>query len=247
MNEIRPLHSSRQQPVLVLGATGRVGVLIVQLLLDRKYRVRALVRNVEKAKNILAADTELVTGNVTDRRSVVAATDGTSQIIFCATAGRGEPENTAYSVDYKGVAAVVDAAEPGGQRIVLVSSASVTQLEHPHNVMFHRLLRWKYAGEQYLRGSGLPYTIIRPTGLRDGGDKQGIRLVQGDQIAFGEIISRVDVATLCVNALEAEAATKKTFEAFNDPLTPPGLEPNAFETLTVDAVANTCHGTTNGI
>ncbi len=63
---------------LVTGATGTVGHAIVRALLARGRRVRALVRDVARARACVSAEVELVAGDVTDAASVrqaVAACD----------------------------------------------------------------------------------------------------------------------------------------------------------------------------
>lgn len=51
--------------VLVVGATGGVGKRVVKRLVDRGYQVRALVRNVEKAQEMLGNNLELIAGDIT--------------------------------------------------------------------------------------------------------------------------------------------------------------------------------------
>jgi uncharacterized protein YbjT (DUF2867 family) len=48
----------------VAGATGQTGCRIVQELVQRGIPVRALVRNLEKAQQILPPEVETVTGDV---------------------------------------------------------------------------------------------------------------------------------------------------------------------------------------
>lgn len=59
--------------VLVTGATGLVGNAIAKKLLARGRRVRALVRDVDRAHRLLAPEIELARGNVEDRPSLDAA------------------------------------------------------------------------------------------------------------------------------------------------------------------------------
>ncbi|GMI37930.1 hypothetical protein TeGR_g3216 [Tetraparma gracilis] len=80
-------------PVLVTGATGKVGRLIVEELLLRNIPVRALARDVDRARHVLhpldpfssdpsrAANLHIVKGDVTDRASLEDAVDGASAVI----------------------------------------------------------------------------------------------------------------------------------------------------------------------
>jgi NAD(P)H-binding len=78
-------------------------------------------------------------------------------------------------------------------------------------------LNWKYKGEQAVRASGLPYCVVRPTGLiseaEDGEDKEPytVEFAQGDAISGR--LSRADVAAVVSAALQRPYAADTTFEA----------------------------------
>jgi uncharacterized protein YbjT (DUF2867 family) len=101
-----------------------------------------------------------------------------------------------------------------GTHLVLVSQIYVTRRDHPQND-HGRMLDWRLAGEDLIRDSGLPYTIVRPSWLtdrRDAGD--AVRLEQGDR-GDGRI-SRDDVAAACVSAISSPGANGLTFEMYNE-------------------------------
>ncbi|KAG2496036.1 hypothetical protein HYH03_005958 [Edaphochlamys debaryana] len=107
-------------------------------------------------------------------------------------------------------------------RFVHVSSAGVTRPNRPGinvdmeppavklNDALGGLLTWKLEGEDALRGSGVPYAIVRPTALTEEPGGMPVELDQGDTVK-GKI-SREDVADLCVALLGCPAATNTTFE-----------------------------------
>jgi uncharacterized protein YbjT (DUF2867 family) len=119
-----------------------------------------------------------------------------------------------------GVRNVVDAAlEADVRRMVLISASGVTNPDHPLNKLGNVMV-WKLKGEDHLRESGLPYTIIRPGGLLDK-DAGQFRIVlrQGDDLPYTSKLSvttRGDLALLCLAALDAEEFRNVTLEAFND-------------------------------
>ncbi|MEB3219494.1 MAG: CIA30 family protein [Nostocales cyanobacterium 94392] len=113
----------------------------------------------------------------------------------------------------------------GGQTLpqfVLVSSAGVTRPGRPGinleeeppavklNDQLGGILTWKLKGEDTLRASGIPYTIIRPCALTEEPGGKELILEQGDNIR-GKI-SREDVAKLCVQALQEPSAYNLTCE-----------------------------------
>ena len=131
---------------------------------------------------------------------------------------------------YGGVRHVSEVAE-SGTHIVLVTQIYITRPDAYPEV--RNVIRWRGEGERALRGSGLPYTIVRPSWLTgDEGGRQGIRLEQGDK---GEgKVSREDVAEVCVQALFHDEARGKTFELYSEPGEPPGDWAARFGELELD-------------
>ncbi|XP_058200142.1 protein HIGH CHLOROPHYLL FLUORESCENCE PHENOTYPE 173, chloroplastic isoform X3 [Rhododendron vialii] len=124
--------------------------------------------------------------------------------------------------------------DPITPRFVHVGSAGVTRTERPGldlskqppavrlNKELGFILTFKLKGEDLIRESGIPYTIVRPCALTE--EPAGADLIfdQGDNIT-GKI-SREEVARICVAALESPYACDKTFEVksvvpFSEPFT----------------------------
>ncbi|XP_071935208.1 protein HIGH CHLOROPHYLL FLUORESCENCE PHENOTYPE 173, chloroplastic-like isoform X1 [Coffea arabica] len=124
--------------------------------------------------------------------------------------------------------------EPVTPRFVHVSSAGVTRPERPGldlskqppavrlNKELGFILTFKLKGEDLIRESGIPHTIVRPCALTE--EPAGADLIfdQGDNIT-GKI-SREEIARICIAALESPYACDKTFEVksvipFSEPYT----------------------------
>ena len=208
--------SKSPQIVLVAGATGQTGQQIVKHLQLGGYHVRALVRDPLKVNDQqLGPDTEYVVGDVKDPATMAAAMTGASAVISSIGARGKDGPDRPEMVDYQGVRNLVDAAKAAKVRqFVLVSSRGVTQADNPLNRMFGNVLVWKLKGEDFLRASGLAYTIVRPGGLlNEPGGKGDIGFEQGDRKLSGPgPIPREDVATVCVQALKNPEAKFRTFE-----------------------------------
>lgn len=209
--------------VLVAGATGGTGQEIVRELNAAGYRVRALVRDPESARKVLGDTVEYATGDVRARPTIDAALKDVRYAISAIGATRKDPANGPEFVDYQGVRNLADAAAAAKvDQLVVVSSAGVTQKDHVLNRMFDNVLVWKGKGEDAVRASGVPYTIVRPGGLTTKpGGQSGVRLEQGD--TGTGFISRGDVARVCVAALKFPAARNRTFELYSAPSSSPDM------------------------
>jgi uncharacterized protein YbjT (DUF2867 family) len=205
-----------QKIVLVAGATGQTGMQIVRHLQQDGFRVRALVRDPDKAREQLGPDVDYAQGDVKDVAAVTAATSGAFAVISSIGARGKDGPDRPEMIDYQGVRNLVDAARAAKVRqFVLVSSRGVTQPDHPLNRMFGNVLSWKLKGEDYLRASGLAYSVVRPGGLlNEPGGKSDIAFEQGDAPMGARVlsISREDVAIVCVEALRNPDAKFRTFE-----------------------------------
>lgn len=137
--------------VFVAGATGETGRRIVQELRGRNISVRALVRDIQKAKTILPDEVELVEADVTNYQSLHTAL-GDSTVILCATGAKPSFDpTTPYKVDYEGTKNLVNLAKTKGiERFILVSSLCVSQFFHPLN-LFWLILVWKKQAEEYIQ------------------------------------------------------------------------------------------------
>lgn len=202
--------------VLVAGATGQTGRRVVEQLLaledvDESISVRALVRDREKAASILTSAVELTVGDVMEPDSLrVALTD--CQVLISATGAAPSLDPTGpYKVDYEGNKNLVDAAKAANiNQFVMVSSLCVSKIFHPLN-LFWGILYWKKQAEDYLKQSGVPYTIVRPGGLKNENNAQTIVMSSADTLFEGSI-PRQKVAKVCVEALSQPAAKNKVVE-----------------------------------
>uniref|UniRef100_A0A0D9WTW3 NAD(P)-binding domain-containing protein n=1 Tax=Leersia perrieri TaxID=77586 RepID=A0A0D9WTW3_9ORYZ len=89
--------------VLVVGATSRIGRIVVRKLMLRGYNVKALVRrNDAEVIDMLPRSVDIVVGDVGDDSTVKSAVSGCSKIIYCATA-RSTITGDLNRVDNQGV------------------------------------------------------------------------------------------------------------------------------------------------
>jgi uncharacterized protein YbjT (DUF2867 family) len=202
-----------QKAVLVVGATGSVGKLVVAEALREGYKVRALVRDPMKGKR-LPSETKLVFGDLGVPESLANVTDGVDAIIFAHGAEGGKSQSE--KIDYGGVRNVLNALGKRQVRIALMSAIGVTNRTGSYN-RETEAHDWKRRGERLVRASGLPYTIVRPGWFDyNAADEHRLVLLQGDRRQAGNsndgVIARQQIAEALVRSLASEAATRKTFE-----------------------------------
>ena len=213
--------------VLVAGATGGTGRALVRQLVSQGYQVTAFVRDEKKARVILGDEIRYAVGDVRDISTIEPALAGVGYVISSIGSTRSDPDNNPEAVDYSGVRNLAEASAAAGVRqFVLVSSAGVTQEDHFLNKAFDNVMKWKLRGEDALRESGVPYTVVRPGGL--------VNTPGGNQVSFGQgdtlsgRISREDLASVCIAALRQPAALGKTFEVAGAEVPGPNDLPQLF-------------------
>lgn len=196
--------------IVVLGAGGKTGKLIVQKLQNADIPVAATSRTTTNT-------------DVTKVETLESALRGASAVIFAASAS--SKGGNAEKVDYLGVENTAkECVRLKIPRLVVISSAAVTRpssLGFKITNLFGRIMEYKLQGEDALRAvyaaePSLSYTIIRPGGLQDG-DSLGVsklEINQGDAVA-GEI-RRADVADSAIAAATSKKIPPNTiFEIYN--------------------------------
>jgi uncharacterized protein YbjT (DUF2867 family) len=138
---------TRVPPVLVTGATGRIGRVVVDLLIDADVPVRALTHRSEAGAR-LPANVEVVTGDVTVPESLDSALRNIGTVFLVWTA----PPTT--------VPAVVERLATYTRRVVFLSSPH--QTPHPFFQQPNPMAELHADIERLIATSGLESTIIRP-------------------------------------------------------------------------------------
>jgi uncharacterized protein YbjT (DUF2867 family) len=147
---------------LIIGGSGVFGREAVRLLLERGEDVRVLTRAPDRAVDLADAGAELVRGDLLDPTSLARACAGATGVVAAAHGMLGKGRYRSEAVDDAGNRALIDAAKDGGvERFVFVSIYGAAP-DHPVDFW-----RRKHAVEEYLKTSGLAWTILRPTAFME--------------------------------------------------------------------------------
>jgi uncharacterized protein YbjT (DUF2867 family) len=198
--------------VLVAGGTGGTGRLAVRRLCRLRIPARILTRDRRRARG--AGPVEVVQGDALVEEDCRRAVDGCAGVI-CAV-GVPKPRWRGPCVDGDGIINLARAAEQAGvRRFVLVSSLGVGDSMEWMPLLVKGLfrllnvaplLREKARSEDYVRSSGLAWTILRP-GLLHGGPMRSdpVLTVTGRVPGVSGRQAVADVAVRCLRSDKARA------------------------------------------
>jgi NADH dehydrogenase len=184
--------------IVIAGGTGTLGARLVPRLTGQGLAVRVLTRNPARAQHSAGPRIEVARGDVRDPASIAGALRGAGTVISAVHGFAGPGRVSPASVDRAGNAHLIDAAARTGATFVLVSVIGASP-SHPIG-----LSRAKYAAEEMLRTSGIPWTIVRATAFMETWGKIMSRALQasGKILVFGRgdnpvnFVSATDVAAL---------------------------------------------------
>ncbi len=180
--------------LLVLGATGATGRLVVDRALADGHRVTALVRSPDKLTRT-HPNLHVVSGSVTDSAQVAAAMQRVDAVISTLGATKG----TIITDSTRAILAA--APSQGVTRVVQLSTFAVQRDRlRPLSRLITQLaigpqLRDKTAAEDALRASGLDWTLVHASVLTNGSPTgTATPLAQSKRRSVLQKISRADVA-----------------------------------------------------
>ncbi|GAB2941706.1 NAD(P)H-binding protein [Nonomuraea fastidiosa] len=217
--------------LIVTGATGRLGSLILDRLLERvpAEKVGISVRDVTKAAALAERGVRVRAGDFTEPDTLKLAFEGAERVLVISASIRGEAA-TAANI------AAIDAARAAGARRVLYTShqaASPASLFAPQPV--------HAATEEHLRRLGIPYTA-----LRNGFYASTLELFLEAAIETGRLAAPLDgpVSWTSHEDLAEAAVLALTEDGVFDGVTPPLTAPRTLDFAGVAAILSRITGRT---
>ncbi len=201
--------------IFLAGASRGVGREIVRCLTQQQLKVKALLRTEATRAELEAMGIKVVLGDALNVGDVERAMLGDEPIQAVISTIGGLPKD-GERADYLGNKNLIDAAVKAGvQKFILVSSIgsgnSAVSLPPQALETLGAVLAEKEKAEKHLIESGIPYTIIRPGGLKSEPATGNGVLTEDPRIAG--TIHRADVAQLVCRCLDSERANNKILSA----------------------------------
>lgn len=210
--------------VFVTGGTGFIGGHLVEALVARGDEVTALVRSPAKAARLRKLGVHQVPGDLDDETALRCGCEGRQVIYHLAGAIKARDEAGFRQVNELGTACLVRVSETAGSpRFMLVSSMAAAGPTLPGRPLKGDELaepvtaygRSKLAAEAVVRGSRLPWTILRPPLVYGPNDREFLPLFKaagrGLGLVFGD--GKQELSGIygpdLVEALLSAAATKR--------------------------------------
>ncbi|WP_025734020.1 SDR family oxidoreductase [Carnimonas nigrificans] len=198
--------------VVVIGAGGHVGKHIVATLHASSDTSIAQVRHAHQADEYRqqGIETRLIDLEA-PLEEITAAMQGADAVIFSAGSGGSTGEDKTLLVDLDGAVKSIQAAQQTGiSRFVMVSALGADKRERWNDALKPYYVAKHYADE-WLKQSGLDYTILRPGRLSDEAPTHRIAVGYPDS-REGSQIPRQDVAAAAVAALHIDQSIGKEID-----------------------------------
>ena len=135
--------------ILITGATGKTGGEVARQLAAAKLPFRALVRNVEKGHAVKALGAKIIVGDMADKAALQRAMEGVDKAFLVLS---NDEEQLVLEKQFTDAAVAAHV----GHLVYLSSLESVPESKNP-------ITQNHVASENYIRESGLTWTMIRPT------------------------------------------------------------------------------------
>jgi len=196
--------NKEKQNILIAGANGTTGRIIINLLKESKnYKPFAMVRSQEQKNYFEQASVSAVIADL--EKEVSHAVKEIDTVIFAA----GSKGKNTIGVDQEGAKRLISAAkEAEVKKFVMLSSMGT---DNPSSGgALEDYFRAKKNADDYLKNSGLIYSIVKPGALTD--EKSTGKIQLKEKLESQGSISRADVAQTLVEVLEDDLKQNQVFE-----------------------------------
>lgn len=216
--------------LVVFGASGRIGTELVRQAVAAGHAVTAVVREgsglqvplpelrlVAARSGVAGGRAEVVTADVMDPRSIAPILSGHDAVL---SALGPRPKGPSDVLTASARSTLQAMSESGVRRYVVVSVAGIHTggddpvTKYVVKPILQRILRESFADarrmEELVAGSDLDWTIVCPPRLTNGAAKTTIRSNTEGTVRGGFSMTRADVATYMLQAIDDTAVIRRT-------------------------------------
>ncbi|GAB3056268.1 SDR family oxidoreductase [Salinicoccus sesuvii] len=192
--------------VLVIGANGQVGHQAVEKIKEKGHEPIAMVRKEEQQGQFEDKGISTVLGDL--EKDFSHAFEGVDSVVFAAGSGGDTDTDMTVIIDQEGAIESVDNAQQADvKHFVLLSSMGADDPKNADQIKAYMYA--KHRADEYLKASGLDYTILRPGMLTNDAGTGKVKLFEGGtEVAE---IPREDVASVLAHIVDTNKAENKTF------------------------------------
>ncbi|MBI5376429.1 MAG: complex I NDUFA9 subunit family protein [Candidatus Schekmanbacteria bacterium] len=205
------------KPIFITGATGYVGKSILKAGIEKGYSFKCLVRNPANEISLWKFPRcEFANGDITNNEELPEKMSDCSAVIHLVGIIAETDTASFEDIHYRGTKNIVDAAKSAGiTRFIHMSALGARE----NGKTAYHISKWK--AEEYVRMSGLNYTIFKPSvifGKEDNFINLFIKIIKLSPVipAIGsgslEPIWVEDVAACFISALQNPLTEMKTIE-----------------------------------
>jgi len=200
--------------ILVVGATGGTGQLIVRDAVAKGYSVVALVRSTARAD---LPGAELIEGDARDEDTLARAMDGCDAVVSALGTGMGRRKVDLLTVATCALIAAMTRNDV--RRLVCISALGVGDSRGHGGFVFDRLFQPLLLSQAYkdknrqeaaIRVTSLDWVIVRPARLTDDQARGSVRALTNLASIKGGKVARADVARFAVEQLTVDTWLRQT-------------------------------------
>lgn len=201
------MNTNKIQSIAVIGGTGKLGVPVVKMLAENGFSVRAIVRNLDKAKKLLPENVEFVLGDLKNEKSIE---DGLKNVdaVYINLSTETTQLNLPFYEEREGVETIVKAAIKNKLQHIFQIGALGAYPKATHiTVDMPVPNKIRIQGQKFIEQSGINFTIFDPTMFMDNIPNQ----------IKGKTIEWVGNASTNFYWISANDYAKQVLNAINNP------------------------------
>lgn len=185
------MNTRNTRSALVTGGTGFIGSHLVNSLLHDGWKVRCLVRETSSRRFLPRKGEELITGTLSNKRSLENCLEGISTIFHLAGRIKGKTKEELFVTNTEGTVNLLEAARRKAadlEHFILVSSLAaagpspdghlIVEEETPHPVSFYGESKLAAEREAERFNKYFSVTILRPAAVYGPRDTETLQLIK---------------------------------------------------------------------